>query len=147
MKIRQAKSNDLPLLAKLDKLTNLTNWQQEEYQSSFNNKNHYMHVLENDINDVIGVIVTSVILDEAEILQFWIKNTSKQRGYGKILLAHVLDTLRVNRVLRVFLEVREDNIPAIRLYEKSGFVVVGRRNNYYTVDCWHYDALTLLLNT
>ena len=31
----------------------------------------------------------------------------------------------------IYLEVAESKIPARRLYEKFGFLVIGRRKNYY----------------
>jgi ribosomal-protein-alanine N-acetyltransferase len=34
-------------------------------------------------------------------------------------------------VRSVFLEVEENNQPARRLYERSGFTVIGRRERYY----------------
>ena len=34
-------------------------------------------------------------------------------------------------VRTVFLEVEENNQPACRLYQRAGFQVVGRRENYY----------------
>jgi ribosomal-protein-alanine N-acetyltransferase len=34
-------------------------------------------------------------------------------------------------VRTIFLEVEENNQPARRLYDKGGFVVVGRRERYY----------------
>lgn len=33
---------------------------------------------------------------------------------------------------RIFLEVRETNLPALRLYERLGFKPAGRRPGYYT---------------
>jgi ribosomal-protein-alanine N-acetyltransferase len=32
---------------------------------------------------------------------------------------------------RIFIEVRESNVPARALYEASGFTVCGRRQGYY----------------
>ena len=39
--------------------------------------------------------------------------------------------LRRRGCAATFLEVREDNTAAIRLYESSGWVRIGRRNGYY----------------
>ena len=40
-----------------------------------------------------------------------------------------------------FLEVRESNMVARKLYEHTGFVFVGRRENYYAEE--HEDALLM----
>ena len=40
----------------------------------------------------------------------------------------------------LFLEVRESNLPAIRLYQSAGFATTGRRPNYY-----HHPAEAALL--
>ena len=50
------------------------------------------------------------------------------KGYGAeamtLLLQHGFETLNMNRV---FLRVYEDNVRAVRSYEKSGFVLEGRQ--------------------
>lgn len=145
MRTRLARIEEAHSLAKLDKHSNLTNWDVNEYISSFNNTKHSIYVLEQDSGSIVATIVISIIFDEAEILQFWVKHECKKQGYGKILLEFILNKLKAMQKLHnVFLEVREDNTPAINLYQKLGFKIVGRRNNYYTVDNWQYDALTML---
>ena len=39
---------------------------------------------------------------------------------------------KVKEVKSLFLEVRENNTAARKLYEKTGFVEVGMRKNYYS---------------
>ena len=43
----------------------------------------------------------------------------------------------------LYLEVRESNIPARRLYEQNGFVVVGRRRGYYRHLSGREDAVLM----
>ncbi len=52
------------------------------------------------------------------------------RGQG-IALALISENLK-NKMDFMTLEVRESNIPAIRLYEKAGFENVGIRPNFYS---------------
>lgn len=61
-------------------------------------------------------------------LIFGVSADHSRRGYGGIALSHAMDTARAvgARYLRLF--VVDRNLPAIRLYEKSGFV---RRNGFY----------------
>jgi ribosomal-protein-alanine N-acetyltransferase len=46
-------------------------------------------------------------------------------------LLEALAECRELRIKKVFLEVRESNVPAISFYEKHGFVRSGRRPAYY----------------
>jgi len=55
----------------------------------------------------------------------------RRRGVGRALVHRVLTTWAAAGVSAVFLEVRESNLPAQRLYEAFGFQEVGRRRCYY----------------
>lgn len=60
------------------------------------------------------------------------------RGIGKRMLTDLLEPVADGTV---FLEVRTDNVPAIKLYESFGFVNVGLRRRYYRVS--GADAYTM----
>lgn len=67
---------------------------------------------------------------ECEVHTIAVDAACQGRGYGRALLDALL---RVADAVHapVFLEVRTDNVPAIALYERSGFEVAGVRRNYY----------------
>jgi mycothiol synthase len=52
------------------------------------------------------------------------------RGVARALLAAGLEYLRRHHVREVILYVDEDNTAAVRLYERSGFTIVGRQAQY-----------------
>ena len=52
-------------------------------------------------------------------------------GIGEKLIIELMDRLKENQVYALALEVRASNESAIALYDKLGFVQVGRRPNYY----------------
>ena len=54
------------------------------------------------------------------------------RGIGAELLSAWLTRVRARGSSSVFLEVRESNVAARRLYEKAGFRQTGRRKLYYS---------------
>lgn len=60
------------------------------------------------------------------------------RGIGRELMIRLLDIAAGGAV---FLEVRTDNEPALRLYESLGFAKVGLRKRYYRVS--GADAYTM----
>ena len=47
------------------------------------------------------------------------------------LLRSLINHCQTKGVENIFLEVRESNFPAIALYRAAGFLVTGRRENYY----------------
>jgi ribosomal protein S18 acetylase RimI-like enzyme len=72
-----------------------------------------------------------IILDGSipTIVNFGILNEFRSRGYGKLLLTYLIDTLYNNGYREVRIKVNSNNFPAYRLYLKLGFV---RKREYYS---------------
>jgi ribosomal protein S18 acetylase RimI-like enzyme/glycosyltransferase involved in cell wall biosynthesis len=74
---------------------------------------------------VAGFLVSRCVApDEIEILNVAVDDRFRRRGVASKLIQSFAQE-------RVFLEVRESNLEARALYEKLGFIRVGRRENYY----------------
>lgn len=76
---------------------------------------------------------------DAEVMTIGTTAGHQRRGVGSALLAALLGHAREVGAAHVYLEVRVDNDPALRLYERAGFVQMGRRRGYYQpegVDAW-----------
>lgn len=80
---------------------------------------------------VIGYVIAHHALDEAEILNLGVVPARQRQGVGRALVEVMLVQLRQVGVAAVFLEVRESNGVAHRLYGALGFSEVGRRRAYY----------------
>ncbi len=80
---------------------------------------------------LVGYVCFSSVCDEAELLIIGIDLSFQKKGFGMGLLNSALEEVKLSGVLSVFLEVRGSNLPAIALYERSGFVKTGRRKGYY----------------
>src|SRR5215470_8354502 len=80
---------------------------------------------------VTGFVIGRQISDEGEILNLAIRHAHRREGQASALLRAILDFFRRGGVTRVFLEVRESNLPAITFYQKHGFRETGRRRGYY----------------
>ncbi|HEY5106813.1 MAG TPA: GNAT family N-acetyltransferase [Caulobacteraceae bacterium] len=78
-----------------------------------------------------GFILCRVIADEAEVLTLATVPRHRRRGLARGLLAAGAEVARTGGATSLFLEVAEDNIPAVALYETERFVPVGRRARYY----------------
>ncbi len=76
---------------------------------------------------------------DATVMTIGVVTEHQGRGVGRLLLDALVDHARGSGAESVLLEVRVDNAPALALYERSGFVRVGRRRGYYQpedVDAW-----------
>lgn len=67
---------------------------------------------------------------ESEVHTIGVDPSAHRRGIGGLLLNALLAEADRHGG-SVFLEVRTDNTPAIELYNREGFAVVGTRRNYY----------------
>lgn len=92
----------------------------EQYQST---------VIEGD-GQVQGFCILQPVLDEANLLLMAVHPSQQGRGLGYQLLEQSMQMLK-NNPIQIFLEVRESNLAAIKLYEKSGFHQIDLRKNYY----------------
>ncbi len=82
------------------------------------------------------------VLDEAHITNIAVKSTERGKGIGKFLMSELIARAKMADITRMTLEVRDNNIPAIKLYENFGFKVEGVRKKYYDNK---YDALIMWL--
>jgi [ribosomal protein S18]-alanine N-acetyltransferase len=80
---------------------------------------------------VIGFILSRLAAGEAEILSVAIAPAWRGRKLARPLLDLHLRRLAGLGTRAVFLEVGEHNAPATRLYRRSGFREVGKRQGYY----------------
>ncbi len=90
---------------------------------------------------MLGMIIAKVIEGEGEIVRLKVAKSARTLGIGTRLLKELCQYLKNQGCTKVLLEVNEHNFPAISLYEKFGFVSVGRRKNYYknSADAILYD--------
>ena len=68
---------------------------------------------------------------QADIIAIGTEKTKQGRGFGKIILHHLIDVAKQHNDAAITLEVAVDNIPARRLYDSCGFHVSGIRKDYY----------------
>lgn len=93
-----------------------------------------------------GYAVMMLVLDEAHLLNVTVAPDWQRRGYGMLLMHHLFDTARSHGAKRMFLEVRPSNAPGQGLYQRLGFVAIGRRRGYYPAGEGREDAVVMALD-
>ena len=94
--------------------------------------------------EVVGWCSCRYVQDEAELLKIGVAKKWRRCSVATCLLATLEEELRDVGVVRQYLEVRSENLPAVSFYQHAGFTVTGRRINYYSQPS--DDALVLKNN-
>lgn len=128
--IETASQTDARAFAKLHQASFHRGWGEGEFASMLAEQNVLAHRLRRG-REVIGFAVSRIAADEAELLSIAIAANARGIGLSREFLATHLGHLAGRGVRTVFLEVEEANTPARRLYDRTGFNVVGRRERYY----------------
>lgn len=128
--VEPATLRDAQRLAQLHAASFHRGWGESEFESMIAERNTLVHRLRLG-RRIVGFAVSRIGADEAEILSIAIDADRRGRGLSRNLLLTHLGHLAGRGVRRIFLEVEENNAPALRLYEGCGFAVVGRRERYY----------------
>jgi [ribosomal protein S18]-alanine N-acetyltransferase len=106
-------------------------WQAAEYEKLISPDSHREFLVVVEDEQVCGFIVGHEVALEWEIENIAVSGHARRRGMGSRLLGEFLDCVRARGGTEVYLEVRESNHPARKLYEKWGFIEAGRRKSYY----------------
>jgi len=94
----------------------------------------------------LGYGLIRVAAGEAEILTFGVDPHHRRSGHGRRILDHLIGQAQAAGAEMVFLEVAETNRAARTLYERRGFIAVGRRSGYYRGAHGIDDGLTYRLD-
>ena len=82
-------------------------------------------------NKIIGLIEYQDIYDRFELNNIFVLIEHRHNGVASILMDYMIKQGIDQKINNITLEVREDNIAAIKLYEKYGFVRKAIRPKYY----------------
>ena len=119
--------SDIDRVVEIERLVQTHPWSRQQFQESLTS---YQCTVYEQANQVVGFCILQPVVDEANLLLMAIHPSQQGKGLGYELLDHSIQQLKNNPV-QIFLEVRESNIPAIHLYEKTGFHQIDLRKNYY----------------
>lgn len=80
--------------------------------------------------ELVGYILCRITSFDAWLMRMGVKKSRQRLGIANLLLQAASEKVQ-GTPDGFWLEVAENNLPAIALYEKHGFVEISRRKNYY----------------
>ena len=132
VRIREMVPADTGQAARIEKQIITPPWTQADYLDALAKDSYLLLAAEDETGKLAGYCVASMAMDEAEIIDVGVAPDCQGCGAGSLLVREMLRRLHVSGITMVFLEVREHNGAAIRVYEKHGFKAVGRRKDFYS---------------
>ena len=79
----------------------------------------------------VGYYVAMQVLDEVHLLNITVAPSFQRQGWARCLLQALSLSAQTHEAASLWLEVRESNVRALKLYRAFGFEQVGLRKDYY----------------
>ncbi len=83
-------------------------------------------------NKLVGVAYINYSYEQGDVQGIFTSLEYRGKGVASLLMETILQEFKKHNVEKVFLEVRESNDKAIRLYEKFAFIKINVRKRYYS---------------
>lgn len=143
LQMRPFLAEDLRLLMAVENAAYELPWSERNFLDCM--KSGYDCFMALQEHQAVGHGVMSLGAGEAHILNLCVHPSRQRMGIGRRMLVHLLDRARTAGTETVFLEVRQSNAAARRLYHSEGFNEIGRRRGYYPAPSGREDAVVLAL--
>jgi len=88
-------------------------------------------LLAEEEGETVGCIHWWKVIDEVQIMNLAVRPAFRRRGIARLMLEAAVRAARGEGATAVVLEVREGNVPAVALYESTGFQTIAIRPGYY----------------
>lgn len=117
-------------IAEIEKLCFSDPWSVNSITNELNNPLS-LWIVAMDADKLVGYVGSQSVLGWSDMMNLAVLPNYRRQGIGEALVAELISKLQQRENTCLTLEVRVSNLAAIALYEKMGFVQVGRRPNYY----------------
>lgn len=123
--------NDVDAVTALEASCFSMPWRRHDFEEILTNDNRIYLVAEEN-GEIVGGCMLTHIVGEGDISNVAVYEQHRGKRIATSLLQELLRLGNEIYGIQDFtLEVREKNIPAIRLYEGAGFISAGVRPNFY----------------
>lgn len=99
--------------------------------SSYEECSHIKYLVYEQNNEIIGLLCYSILYDRAELNYILVLKKYRNQGIALQLMNQLEHQLKVNGVVNITLEVEQQNVSALTLYQKLGYKKVAERKGYY----------------
>ena len=130
MNIEKARPENIDQMLKIEKKAFVSHWSKQTFiDELFSENGHYIAAIEN--GKIIGYTGYRYVSEEAHITTLAVDKKSRKKGIGTALIGQLIKDAKAQGLKKLYLDVRQSNIPAQKIYRKLGFKVIDRRREYY----------------
>ena len=122
---------ELPAIALIERAAFTDPWSEKSFRDALSHPAIYFAAARSGADEVLGYVVAWFVADEGQIANLAVTPKGWGKGIGRALLDAALREAAVRDAAYVYLEVRDSNDRARRLYRSRDFEEVGRRKGYY----------------
>ena len=130
LKVREMTIEDAEETAQIEAENFSKPWKKKDFEDAVRSKNTLYMVIENQ-DEIIGYAGMWLVLDEGEITNVSIKKSCWGQRVGTHLMEEFLKEAEKRGGTSFFLEVRESNLRARKLYRSFGFEEIDVRKKFY----------------
>ena len=123
--------SDIEAIAEIERECFADPWSEDALRSELGNSNA-VFLTAKTAGKVSGYIGVHTVLDESYIANVAVRGTFRRLGIASELLNTAEANVKARGCNFISLEVRVSNAPAIKLYEKHGYISQGERKNFYS---------------
>lgn len=128
--LRDLHPDDLPRIVEIEQASYSTPWRRSTFEGLMRRTDTDLLGATLD-GFVVGYAIIWTILDQAELGNVAVDPEARQRGIGRMLVRGALRRALARGARECYLEVRQSNATAQRIYRAMGFLPVGVRRRYY----------------
>lgn len=142
--VRVARAGDLPSILRIERSSFAVPWTDRAFRAVMARPDAVLLVAGRE-GRVAGYAALWREGRDAELGDLAVAPDRRRTGLGRHLVEAAADAARERGAARIFLQVRESNEAARRLYGSAGFRRIGRKRGYYHSP--REDALVLIRET
>lgn len=144
MKLRKMEERDLSQVLEIEQTLFQPPWNREQFLYELHeNPFAQLYVVEHQ-EEVVGYMDLWITFETAQLANIAVKKSLQRNGIAKQMMDELISKCEDAGCENITLEVRLDNIGAIRLYEHYGFIEVNIRKQYYEDGCDAYLMMKAL---
>jgi ribosomal-protein-alanine N-acetyltransferase len=132
--IRRMKEEDLPAVLSIEALCFSNPWSDSTFRGEIQNTSvsFPLVVVRRPGDEVVAYIIFWQIRDDVQVNNVAVHPDFRGLGLGETIMRYAIARVRDAGATFMTLEVRQSNMPAMTLYRKLGFEIMGTRKNYYS---------------